>query len=63
MVQRALGQNEAALATFRVVLAAPGTFAGKEEAGRQLAQLEQDAAPAGMLKPKPSWPEPLMANW
>jgi tetratricopeptide (TPR) repeat protein len=43
MVQRALGNNEAALAAFKLADAAPGNFAGKDEAKRQLAELGQGA--------------------
>jgi tetratricopeptide (TPR) repeat protein len=54
MVQRALGQNEAARASFKLAAAAPGDFSGREEVNRQLAELEQAAKPgAAAPGPKP----------
>ena len=41
MVNRALGRNEPALAALRLALAAPGEFAGKDEAKRLVAELEK----------------------
>jgi tetratricopeptide (TPR) repeat protein len=46
MVQRALGNNEAALVAFKLADEAPGNFSGKEELKRQLAELKSGAAPA-----------------
>lgn len=62
MANRALGRHEPALAAFRLAVAAAGEFAGKDEAKRQLAELEKlvpppapspaPAAPAGPPKGK-----------
>jgi tetratricopeptide (TPR) repeat protein len=41
LANRALGRNEPALAAFRLAVAVPGEFSGKDEATRQLAELEK----------------------
>ena len=41
MANRALGRNEPALAAFRLAVAAAGEFPGKDDAKRQLAELEK----------------------